>query len=422
LAALVPCGLVASVAAGCGGSTDSDGKGSGGAGGGTSGSGGSGGAVSGGSGGVMTGGSGGVMTGGSAGMTAGTGGGSAGAPTCEYGTPTEQCFTLDELEAQINYPGPWGGDAAEDAGTDAWIEVTDCLPREQVIDGCCNSASYGPQKQGELCCYAFCPGACCGRAFVIDGQARLAPSVRRGDWLLDSDPQRDELDAVTRNALAAAWRRDARMEHASVASFARFTLELLGCAAPPELVADAQRAALDEIEHARLCFSLAARFAGEPLGPGALDVGGSELSRSLAECAVAAFNEGCIGETIAALSAREQLRHARDFEVEAALTRIAEDEERHAELAWRFVAWAVQHGGQQVRVALEWAVAAALAAPRASSSEEQSRGVDARAWRRLGRLTDSEQATIERTAIADVVLPCARALLRAEEAPLQAAV
>jgi hypothetical protein len=51
------------------------------------------------------------------GGASGATGGSAGLPVCSYGTPSQQCFTLDQLESMLNSPYPWGGDM--DAGTDA---------------------------------------------------------------------------------------------------------------------------------------------------------------------------------------------------------------------------------------------------------------------------------------------------------------
>jgi hypothetical protein len=48
-------------------------------------------------------------------------------------------------------------------------------------------------------------------------------------------------------------------------------LELLALGAPAELVEKAHVAALDEIEHARICFALASAYGGERYGPGPLD-------------------------------------------------------------------------------------------------------------------------------------------------------
>lgn len=70
------------------------------------------------------------------------------------------------------------------------------------------------------------------------------------------------LGPAERSALASRWLDSALLEHASIASFARFSLHLLAVGAPPELLERTQRAALDEIEHARLAFAIVARGRG----------------------------------------------------------------------------------------------------------------------------------------------------------------
>jgi hypothetical protein len=332
--------------------------------------------------------------------------------TCQYGKPASQCFTHDQLVSVYTMP-PMGGDIADGGGIDAASASWDqngCLPPNQVEDGCCNPALAGPSFNGAQCCYTFCTGACCGRPLFVSGEARIAPAAFRGDWgggawrAAGSD---DHLDAVTRERLAEAWLYDAQLEHASVASFARFTLDLLAAGAPPELVAEAQRASLDEVAHARLCFALASRYARKELGPGPLDLSGAGPSRSLAEAVAAAVREGCVGETIASVFAREQLRHATDPEAREALARIAEEEARHAELAWRFVGWALRVGGERVREAARCAFTKAIHAPFATATAD---GVDRAAWRAHGRLTREEMRAAERNAKRDVILPCARAV------------
>jgi hypothetical protein len=394
------------------GGTSSGGTSSGGSGG-TS----TGGTSSGGTAGVSTGGTAGVSSGGTAGVSSG---GSAGAAPLCPGGQTEQCFTLDELENLINNP-PQGGDVAEDAGADAHIEVTDCVDKSMVLNGCCIAASAGPVKQGDTCCYTFCDGACCGRPFVVDGQARLADCVARADWRADLPVTELEIDPVTRASLAAAWLEDARMEHASVASFARFTLDLLALAAPPDLIFDAQSASLDEIEHARLCFEQASRFGQASMGPGALSMTGTERNITLTRSAAAVVSEGCVGETIAALVAREQAARAEDPAARQALNRIADDEERHAALAWRYVRWAIETGGETVRRAVEasfrQSVALARVAP-APSYEVR----DLAAWQRHGRLAHDETLAVTRAALDDVIVPCAKSLLNSAAVDVQSAV
>lgn len=365
----------------------------------------SGGTSSGGTAGVSTGGTAGVATGGTAGVSSGGTAGSA--PLCPGGQ-TEQCFTLDELENLINNP-PQGGDAIGDAGADAHIEVTDCVDKAMVMNGCCITASAGPVKQGETCCYTFCDGACCGRPFVVDGRARLAAAVARADWRTELPLGELGMDATTRASLAAAWLEDARMEHASVASFARFTLDLLALAAPPELLVAAQLASVDEIEHARLCFEQASRYSGSSLGPASLSMAGIERDLTLRSSAAAVVSEGCVGETIAALVARAQLGRAEDPAAREALARIADDEEKHAALAWRYVRWAIGVGGeavrQEVRRAFEDAIARARTAPVAEYAIP-----DLEAWHRHGRLDRDEMLAVTLAALDEVIAPCAREL------------
>jgi len=207
------------------------------------------------------------------------------------------------------------------------------------------------------------PGATggAGRPFAVDGAARHAGVVTRADWFERRSEGAAHGKPQELRRLAAAWLADAQAEHASIASFARFTLHLLALGAPPDLVADAQSAASDEVEHAKLCFALASRYAGRSLGPGPLSMEGAVTDVSLAELAVATVREGCVGETMSAVVAGERLERARDAEVRAALEQIAADETRHAELAWRTVAWAIARGSDVVREAVRTAFADAVA-------------------------------------------------------------
>lgn len=365
----------------------------------------SGGTSSGGTAGVSSGGTAGVATGGTAGVSSGGTAGSA--PLCPGGQ-TEQCFTLDELENLINNP-PQGGDAIDDAGADAHIEVTDCVDKSMVMNGCCITAAAGPVKQGETCCYTFCDGACCGRPFVVDGHARLAGVVARPDWRAELPAGELGMDAVTRASLAAAWLEDARMEHASVASFARFTLDLLALGAPPELLAAAQLASVDEIEHARLCFEQASRYSGESIGPAGLSMAGTERAITLQSSAAAVVSEGCVGETIAALVARAQLGRAEDPAARQALARIADDEERHAALAWRYVRWAIGVGGESVRQEVRRAFELAIERARLAPVPEYA-VADLHAWHRHGRLDREEMLAVTLAALTEVIAPCSREL------------
>jgi hypothetical protein len=242
---------------------------------------------------------------------------------------------------------------------------------------------------------------------MITARGRRAARSWGPDIRMDT-PLVTHLPRALREELADAWLEDALLEHASIASFARLSLELLAVGAPADLCEATHRAALDEIRHAGLCFALAAAYRGEPVAPTALPITGDlRLASSLTALAVSTFQEGCVGETIAALVAEEQLARATDPAVRAALAVIAEDEARHAELAWRIVAWAVRAGGSGVQSAIASAIegmtmCAPLPAanPRAPVGEMEQHG-------RIGR---EILAMVQSRALDEVVLPSARAM------------
>jgi hypothetical protein len=205
------------------------------------------------------------------------------------------------------------------------------------------------------------------------------------------------------------------MEHASIAAFARFVLQLLALGAPPDLVADAQRAMADETRHAGLAFGLASAYAGADIGPGRLAASGCLEAMDLRSIVTTTFVEGCIGETVAALEATEALDYLRgsDQAVAAVLATIASDEARHAELAWRSLAWMVTAFQQPARDALEDALAGALA-----EATRHSRGANGQetpdrdsALLDHGVLAESARAAIHGEALRSVVVPLAKALL-----------
>lgn len=145
-----------------------------------------------------------------------------------------------------------------------------------------------------------------------------------------SRPKVNALDAPTRAALAAAWLDDAYAEHASIAAFTRVSMQLIAVAAPPELLEGAHRAALDEVRHARLCFTLASMYGArwEAPGPIAPDAIRHATCRRVS-LAREALLEGCLGEGVAAAIARASRDTAEDPAVMGALATIADDEARH---------------------------------------------------------------------------------------------
>jgi hypothetical protein len=296
-------------------------------------------------------------------------------------------------------------------------EAPDCpAPGDPVVaemlDGCiCGSViseTCGPQvnELGACCYWAEQDGAQCpGRPFVIAGEARLASVIPSDAWTDDAPL------AASDALLAAAWLHDARTEHAAIASFARFAMQLLALAAPPRFVAAAHRAALDELAHARLCFTLAARHGAPRSGPGPLAVEGAlDDSADPIAIVLATVREGCVAETISAVQLACACESAADPWLRARLQSMLEQELEHVELAWTFVAWAIASGDASLRAAVGDAfVAAAQHIPGGFPDEPAPDDRDR--WRRAGRLVLAERLAIARDTIERLVHPAAARLL-----------
>jgi hypothetical protein len=118
-------------------------------------------------------------------------------------------------------------------------------------------------------------------------------------------------------------------------------MELLAVGAPLDLVRRCHQAAMDEIDHARLCLDLAYALDGVPhalgelvaLPPRVLDIAG--LCRTT-------FDEAYVPETFAAATAAAAAESCVDRQVREHLELLAQQEAEHAALARDIVAWCVQ--------------------------------------------------------------------------------
>jgi hypothetical protein len=278
------------------------------------------------------------------------------------------------------------------------IEVTSILAGPRVEDGsCCYEVTLLPFP-----CYV-------GRTFFVD-EGIVKADLRRGpSWKAGRAPDVADLPPATRLALAEAWARDGLFEHASVASFARFSMQLLALGAPADLVRDTHAAALDEIRHAELCLGLASAYFGERVEPAALPVPAPiAIVPDLPSIAAEVVMEGCIGETVATVQALDALAAATDPAVREVLEATVADETRHAELAWRFMAWALDEGGDAVREAALRAFAGFR--PPAPRREELA-GVDPQRYAAHGRQRAAEGRAIAERAMAEIVQPAMCVLL-----------
>ncbi len=247
---------------------------------------------------------------------------------------------------------------------------------------------------------------------IRSGGKLLLPPVEQGDaWtgagLSSAGPIGvvDTDDEEIRDALAAQWRENGRTEHASVAAFARLTLDLMALGAPPELVADSNRDALDEIRHTELCFGLARAIDGRSESPGAFPEASRArtLSRSrklaLAQLAVDSLVDGALHEGVSARIIAKLARRCEAPAIQTILKEIAADEGRHARHGWDVVRWCLAEGGESVAHALEGAL---RALPKTMSSPMPEASRDG-AWERWGIMGEELEAEEHEATRADLV-------------------
>jgi hypothetical protein len=110
------------------------------------------------------------------------------------------------------------------------------------------------------------------------------------------------------------------------------------------LVAGAMRAVGDELRHAEMAAALCAHFGGTPAlkVPSALLRAPLTGDAALERVASEAWLDGCIGEGMAAVLAADEAEHAVEPQLARTQRIIAQDEARHAALAWQTLAHCVK--------------------------------------------------------------------------------
>jgi hypothetical protein len=205
-----------------------------------------------------------------------------------------------------------------------------------------------------------------------------------------------------REKIAAAWIKAGLAEHASVAAFSRFVLQLLSLGAPAALVSNAIVAMEDEVRHAMVCFGMARRWSGKAHGPGPLNIS-TILDNNIDENSIVYHTivEGCIGETIAARLALRGSELSIDHETKVILAKIAIDEERHAELGWRFVEWTFTRN-PAFKTKFTSQIVGFIAGLRSAQDEAKC---DEKLLSQYGHLVGSTRQQVIATALEEAVIP-----------------
>ena len=268
----------------------------------------------------------------------------------------------------------------------------------------------GPDtSRPDACCYVVTEFSLLewyeGRPFTIGGTAQIAAACTDNGWSQASEWLPSGMTDDQRERLIAHWTETAQFEHASVASFARFTMQLMAVGAPAELIAGATRAQGDEIRHARVCLGIASSLADETIGLGALPIDGAlEDAGSIEAILVDTIKEACVNETVSAAICQAAGEAASDTFIRDALITIAEDEQRHSTLAWKTVQWMLSEH-PELRGLARATFEEAMAQPWVSSTEATG---DLTPWGVMSRA--QEQAVASRV-MRRVVRPCVDALL-----------
>lgn len=337
-------------------------------------------------------------------------------PEDEYSTRKLVCLSFDEMSKQkLN------------CGTVTATEASTML-RTKFGYGRCGGFRLsttpnvcGPvDVKGQGCCYAMNVRRrrCIikGRPYIVEGMVRTTACARReGWWDEDVVMQWERLEALpeaVREQIAAKWATDGCHEHASIASFSSFLMDLLALGAPATLIAQATQAIADEIDHAARCFTIASAYAQMPLGPAELDTSSSTASRDIKQMLIAAIEEGCIGESCAAYEAQvAQLDTVHPY-IRESLHIIAVDETEHALLAWAFVDWVLSEYPELLPVARDAFMASAMATEPTwlvGESLVQSH------LRCHGVLSEAATRNLRVHAYQEIVMPCAQALFEKHE-------
>lgn len=265
------------------------------------------------------------------------------------------------------------------------------VPSEALLDGMGEGMNAGfeelatkeqrEKKDPNACCYGYESGPCGKGRPLRDGASLvLADEIRTTGWSgVDVAAAAREVEDVT--SFVRYFRRVARLEHGSVAAFASVSLDLLSLGAPADLIEAAHVAALDEIRHARACWSLIAALTGESVGPSPMAIP-ARASATVEKMLIETVIDGCVGETLGSLLFAEMARRAPPA-LAAIFATIADEEARHAELAFRIARFLIADDARLAELARDTALRAAREPSEGLLAEDAQREVLERGFREV---------------------------------------
>ncbi|MFT7521645.1 MAG: hypothetical protein ACI9MC_003796, partial [Kiritimatiellia bacterium] len=154
--------------------------------------------------------------------------------------------------------------------------------------------------------------------------------------------------------------------------------------------------------HAQVSFEIASKLLGKAVGPGPLDVRGMRLAQSPRDLLTTTLLDGCANESLAAAEAIEGAHRCENTAMARLLTKIGEDETRHAALAWKTVRWRVQRWPELQPIAVQTL---------RDATDHPPSGGDHSASHDVGLLSAAERAALAKETMRRVVLPVGLSLL-----------
>ena len=195
-----------------------------------------------------------------------------------------------------------------------------------------------------------------GRPYNLEDESNLIANVEYidcDDYIHYDDDQWKEImsGGISREAdleMASQWIEQGLQEHASIGTFAKFTIELMSIGAPLWMIELANTAGADEIRHAQISFDIANAYLDGNHGsygaqcaiPGEFPQHQVHVDGDWNRIAVDTAIGGCIGETV---SAFKMLQRSNGSIFDGIVKQIAMDEVRHAALAWTVVDWMIEN-------------------------------------------------------------------------------
>ena len=266
----------------------------------------------------------------------------------------------------------------------------------------------GPTSVTTECCYtvqSVSPSCIAvGRPFIVDGEMTVASLSVMNSWVSEKHAS-IELALDIRNEVIAHWKKAAQEEHASIASFSRLTMQLMALGAPPELLHASIQAQSDELSHAKACLHVVSLLSGTSYGFDGMRIAGAQAQEpTLNQLLVDSILEGCINETLAAAEAAYLSKECTHSKISKVLKAIAKDEEQHAALGWKIVAWCIEQDSSLAQVVFETF--------QQQYKQWEDRLIHPEGEKRIqyGQLSHAKARSLHKYVWNEIIMPCAESI------------